>query len=121
MPDLLIWRLQLSRAPCAHSKYVVLCRMAFLCRGILVSDPSPWLLLSTKQSMLPGLHRVCPLLLPENASLKKSDLRFWVVFLLELGPSEQEMKEDAQISGPGMQELLGQGCHDWGGAQVWVG
>lgn len=61
------------------------------------------------------------LLLPENASLKKSDLRFWVVFLLELGPSEQEMKEDAQISGPGMQELLGQGCHDWGGAQVWVG
>ena len=92
--------------------------MAFLCRGILlVSDPSPWLLLSTKQSMLPGLHRVCPLPLPENASLKKSDLRFWVVFLLELGPSEQEMKEDAQISGPGTQELWGQGCHDWGGAQ----
>ena len=34
-----------------------------------------------------------------------------------MGPSEQEMNEDAQIFGPGKQELLEQGCHDWGGAQ----
>lgn len=36
---LICWSLavtQLSRAPCAHSKYVVLCRIAFLCREILV-------------------------------------------------------------------------------------
>lgn len=53
--------------------------------------------------------------LPENTSLKRSHLRFWVVFLLELGPSEQEMKEDAQISGCGRQEFLEH--HDWGGAE----
>ena len=68
---MLIWEYQFSRAPCAHVKYVVLCRMAFLCGGILVSDPSPWLLLSTEQSVLPDPHRVCPL--PYLRTLSKKE------------------------------------------------
>lgn len=56
--------------------------------------------------------------LPEMTSLQKSDLWVHVAFLLELGPSGQEVKEDgpadAQISGPG-KEKQGAMTGDWGG------
>lgn len=56
--------------------------------------------------------------LPEMTSLQKSDLWVHVAFLLELGPSRQEVKEDgpadAQISGPG-KEKQGAMTGGWGG------